>query len=251
MGFVIFESSGTFTPGNYGLTYGDVITVVAVGGGGSSTVAGGASSFGSLLTAPGGLAAGAGDYGGDGGWCFGSPYSFSRSGNITEAGSYPLSCGLSYQNVVPYFGGVGEYGTFTSSASYTANTSSATGTAGSFQGIGAGGATATTNGNLSASTTAIVNAGGGGAGYGAGGGGGYACSNYRGTTHSALKLGGGAGQLKQNSFVVGKDLTSSIAVTVGAGGAANVYKVTNSSNSAYYAQITPGAGAAGCVAIFW
>lgn len=32
MGFVIFESSGTFTPGNYGLTYGDVITVVAVGG---------------------------------------------------------------------------------------------------------------------------------------------------------------------------------------------------------------------------
>lgn len=32
MGFVIFESSGTFTPGNYGLSVGDTLTIVAVGG---------------------------------------------------------------------------------------------------------------------------------------------------------------------------------------------------------------------------
>lgn len=70
MGFVIFESSGTFTPGNYGLSVGDTLTIVAVGGGGggggggyngsayvaSNAAAGGASSFGSYVTAAGGSA---------------------------------------------------------------------------------------------------------------------------------------------------------------------------------------------------
>lgn len=77
MGYVLFESSGTFNPATYGLVTGDPIQVVVVGGGGGGTTssqsisygesyttnniaatAGTASSFGSYVTASGGNAGG-------------------------------------------------------------------------------------------------------------------------------------------------------------------------------------------------
>lgn len=62
MGYVLFTSSGTFKPADYGLALGDTIQIAAIGGGaggaGDTTfgTAGSASSFGSILTAPGGTA---------------------------------------------------------------------------------------------------------------------------------------------------------------------------------------------------
>lgn len=72
MGFTIFTSSGTFNPADYGLKVGDNLHIVCVGGGGGGSTwakgtqmgwqwtgnagsAGGASSFGSYVTASGGL----------------------------------------------------------------------------------------------------------------------------------------------------------------------------------------------------
>lgn len=72
MGFTIFTSSGTFNPVSYGLKVGDALHIVCVGGGGGGSTfanalsngwdysgnagsAGGASSFGSYVTAGGGL----------------------------------------------------------------------------------------------------------------------------------------------------------------------------------------------------
>lgn len=75
MGYVLFESSGTFNPSTYGLVPGDTVQVIAVGGGGggcgangaqynatssrsrnggTAGAAGGASSFGNILSAAGG-----------------------------------------------------------------------------------------------------------------------------------------------------------------------------------------------------
>lgn len=65
MGFTIFESSGIFNPSDYGLNIRDMLHLIVVGGGGGGCGVsnnygpgnpGGASSFGSILTAEGGLA---------------------------------------------------------------------------------------------------------------------------------------------------------------------------------------------------
>ena len=153
---------------------------------------------------------------------------------------------------MPYFGGSGA--SYINSGGTSIVNRTDAGRSGSFQGIGASGGSVYTlcNTRNSNAVNVSVLVGGGGAGYGAGGGGGYGYCNsgYYGGGNSVDKAGGGAGQLKQNSFAVGKDLTGSIAVTVGAGAAATSIS-TQSSNANAYNTLTPGAGTRGCVAIFW
>lgn len=262
MGMVIFESSGVFNPGKYGLSPGDLIQIVCVGGGASGAgagkgsyfpgSAGGASSFGSILSAAGGTAMSGGftnilyvshdvnsnnvgvydhyfaGWPGQGGWLpgVGALYSFSPSVIVTEGSM--LSCAPSYGKGATSWGGRCTAGT---------GTGTVTGTAGSYMGVGSrGSAGSGYYANSDSGYHYYYAAGtGGSGGYGAAGPGGCCADKTYGVI---CAYGGNAGRIKTLDYAITS--MAEIAVTVGAGGTA--------SGSAVAAG---GAGAPGCVAVFW
>ena len=267
MGFTIFTSSGSFIPSRYGLSPGDVIHVKCVGGGGAGGgsyadknvgSAGGASSFGSVLSAAGGLAgianstalptaqigscqgSGAGQgvlpkgsssydtyYGGCGGhgWLPGvsmptvAGCALSQVPvNIAAVSSSALSM-YPMQSATPgYFSCFGNYSAMSYNSNIIGQYSAQTGYFGGYGSIAVG-----------SSTDYYCIAGAGGVGYGAGGGG---------AAHANSGSGGNGGVIADIDYI----LTSadSIAVTVGSGGAGY-------GNSTF----SGGGGARGCVAVWW
>lgn len=261
MGFILFTESGTFEPAIYGLKAGDVLHVKVVGGGGgggsynssvSTTIGtnGSASSFGSVLTAAGGLAGGpidsqtivagsnpgcnsctvthkgrtywCGGTGGDG-WMPG--YSgiagipaflfVPRASNADSTSEYPFFYDVSYFHVNREL-------TISYSAAQFVTSEPNTlpyGHAGR------------ANINTSNNTYTVICAGG--VGYGAGGGTGtdgpYVAAGTK------YGYGGNGGVIADTNYVLPD--TSPIDVTVGAGGSG--YKDAG------------GGGANGCVAIWW
>lgn len=254
MGFMLFTESGTFKPSDYGLVPGDALSVVVVGGGGGGCgyddnaeygapgTAGGASSFGSYITSAGGgsgnkVGQSLGGYGNDayhaggggaGGWYPGEQMvncpGFPGFLDGTSPGDLVMSnsnggCGGFCRPAVTDASIVQTFGTGRGGGGATSP--------GSLGGVGgAGGTGLVTNNSQSSNNYA---SGGGGAGYGAGGGGG----GYRRYTYAGS--GGNSGIVTHKIVVLTS--TSAIPVTVGAGGAGNTY--------------SGGAGAPGCVAIFW
>lgn len=285
MGFKLFESSGTFKPADYGLNIGDEIFVICVGaGGGGGGIAtsesaaitsgspGGASSFGSFLSCAGGAAGGAkpgtaGHFSGGAG----TPNSSADCEMTANIGGTSTFCGfggggadglvlgklMGRQGTIPVieamvnvYGSPSETGISSfinalgkmwplayatraaigTSTISTTKCNTVTGKARPGQGYSRpymGG---------SGNSTAAAFAGAAGEGYGAGGGGGakagggYYCS-CRGAA------GGSCGEIKSISIKLSS--SSTVSVTVGTGGAgANV-------------DAAGGAGANGCVAIFW
>lgn len=242
MGYVLFTSSGTFKPADYGLAPGDTIQITAIGGGaggaGSSSdslgSAGSASSFGSILTAPGGTACTDGY----------------TSGALSEGMLPGTNTGLTYDpgnNDRRYgVGGQGGPGWMPGEAreyfellcQLTHNTSgdivcsailwqksapSLKQRAASVVPFGA-----SSYDQASYSGNAYYYQGVGGRGYGAGGGG---ILDY---------IGGNSGALRHASYKLPN--TDNIAVTVGNGGTGGYWQDTRN-----YA----GGGARGCVAVFW
>ena len=266
MGFTIFTSSGSFIPSKYGLSPGDVIHVKCVGGGGAgggayadsyAGSAGGASSFGSVLSAAGGLAgitnskalptaqigscqgSGAGQgmlpkgsssydayYGGCGGhgWLPGVSMPTVAGCvlsqvpvNIAAVSSSALSM-YPMQSATPgYFSCFGNYSAMSYSGNIIGQYSAQTGYFGGYGSIAVG------------NSGYYCIAGAGGVGYGAGGGG---------AAHASGGSGGNGGVVTDIDYI----LTSadSIAVTVGSGGAGQ------GSNT-----FSGGGGARGCVAVWW
>lgn len=254
MGFALFTTSGTFKPSDYGLVPGDVLSVVVVGGGGGGCgyddsavygvpgAAGGASSFGPYVTAAGGGSGnkvgqslgGVGDDvhhaggGGAGGWypgeqmvnCPGfrgfligiSPAELMMSPSNGGCGGF---CRPAYTDadIVPTYGTSGGGGGAASP--------------GSLAGVGGAGGTGLVSNN--ATQRDNYASGGGGAGYGAGGGGG----GHRNFVHAGS--GGNSGIVTQKMVTLPS--MSTIPVTVGAGGVGG--------------EVNGGAGAPGCVAVFW
>ena len=258
MGMLLFDKSGTFVPSTYGLTVGDMLHIVAIGGGGSAGNAGGATSFGNLLTVAGGVAAGSFGYGGEGGWhpalpvtlCSAPPNNvpmgtvmYSNAGGcycsmtILSGGSSSLSTTTRYAPFATLYGGAGS----TDDAKHRAKAISQ-GTKGNY--CGAGGTYAYSYPGGDPAYTASATAGGGGSGYGAGGGGGYVTSSMYGSTES--KKGGAHGVFNWLDYVLTASSPASFAITIGAGGAAG--KVSRDASNCYYNY---GAGASGCVAIYW
>lgn len=274
MGFTIFESSGTFNPSTYGLTPGDVLHIIAVGGGAGGCGAannytpgtnGGASSFGSVLTAAGGLAP-------------------SNSAPVTpQTGSFRGAQGIAGRIGILYganidissnvsvFGGCGADGwipgvcmgrsgfssmifahsQYIGSSSVGVLSQDKLGHTSNFLFTGSGYSgplmSATPSGTQQAGsggiyvdygsgeTKILAISGAGGIGYGAGGGGGC-CSYYAAGAYVNAGAGGNSGVIAQKDYVLTS--TASVSVTVGLGGAGG---------SGY----AGGAGANGCVAIFW
>lgn len=132
--------------------------------------------------------------------------------------------------------GFGGHGCYVSSTGFHSITPA--GTAGNINGVGAaGGKGYSYEWNEGSSACG----GGGGAGYGAGGGaGGYTSGKYDTSSNWPTIYGGGSGKIVKTT--INLTSTSSIAVTVGAGGAGTV---VNSSNG------WSGSGAPGCVCVFW
>ena len=262
MGMLLFDKSGTFVPSTYGLTVGDMLHIVAVGGGGSAGAAGGATSFGNLLTVAGGAAAGSGGYGGEGGWhpalpvtlCSAPPndvpmgtamYSNAggcRSSKILLSGSAASGTITIFGPFAPLYGGAGYGGALTTDHQHSRLSGASQD--GYFNG-GKG-----CNGKTTADAAdkdISLDLGGGGSGYGAGGGGGHAYSKQSGYGEASGKNGGAHGAFNWLDYVLTASSPSSFAITIGAGGAAG--KVTGSAaDSVYYNY---GAGASGCVAIYW
>ena len=262
MGMLLFDKSGTFVPSTYGLTAGDMLHIVAVGGGGSAGAAGGATSFGNLLTVAGGAAAGSFGYGGEGGWhpalpvtlCGAPPndvplgtvvYSNAggcRSSKILLSGSTASDTITIFGPFAPLYGGAG-YGDALTTDTKRSGLSGAS-QDGYFNG-GKG-----CNGKTFAGETdkdISLDLGGGGSGYGAGGGGGYATVDDRSYSTAASKNGGAHGEFNWLDYVLTASSPSSFAITIGAGGAAG--KVSSSDDTKIYYNY--GAGASGCVAIYW
>ena len=265
MGFTIFTSSGSFIPSRYGLSPGDVIHVKCVGGGGAgggsyvdsyAGSAGSASSFGNILSAAGGFAgitnskklptaqvgscqgSGAGQgvlpkgsssyeayYGGCGGhgWLPGvsmptvAGCALSQVPvNIATVSSSALSM-YPMQSATPgYFSCFGNYSAMTYSGSVTGQYSAQTGYFGGY-------------GSISGDGGYYCIAGAGGVGYGAGGGG---------AANPSSGSGGNGGVITDIDYILTS--ASSIAVTVGSGGAGYGNNVCSG-----------GGGARGCVAIWW
>lgn len=262
MGMLLFDKSGTFVPSTYGLTVGDMIHVVAIGGGGSAGAAGGATSFGNLLTVAGGAAAGSFGYGGEGGWhpalpvtlCGAPPndvpmgtamYSNAggcRSSKILLSGSTASGTITIFGPFVPLYGGAG-YG-----AALTTDTKRS-GLSGASQdgyfngGKGCNGKTFADEPDKDIS----LDLGGGGSGYGAGGGGGRAYSKQVVYGEASGKNGGAHGVFNWLDYVLTASSPFSFAITIGAGGASG----TVSGASADRVYYNYGAGASGCVAIYW
>ena len=264
MGMLLFDKSGTFVPSDYGLTVGDMLHIVAIGGGGSAGAAGGATSFGNLLTVAGGAAAGSGGYGGEGGWhpalpvtlCGAPPndvpmgtamYSNAggcRSSKILLSGSTASDTITIFGPFAPLYGGAG-YG---SSASTDSSAQPITLNGTSQNGYFNGGKGCDGNTHTEASRSDLhLYLGGGGSGYGAGGGGGYATVNDKSSSTAASKNGGAHGVFNWLDYVLTASSPSSFAITIGAGGASG--KVSSSGYSDIYYNY--GAGASGCVAIYW
>lgn len=263
MGMLLFDKSGTFTPSTYGLTVGDMLHIVAIGGGGSAGAAGGATSFGNLLSVAGGAAAGSFGYGGEGGWhpalpvtlCGAPPNDvpmgtvmYSNAGGcgcsetLLSGSSTELSTITIYGPFAPLYGGAGYSGALTLDK-YSLGLSGASQN-GYFN--GGKGCNGRTHANESGSYVSL-DLGGGGSGYGAGGGGGYAYSSRSSYGTAPSKNGGAHGVFNWLDYVLTASSPTSFAITVGAGGAAG--KVTGASaDSVYYNY---GAGASGCVAIYW
>lgn len=190
MGMKIFESSGTFSPSDYGLIAGDVVDVICVGGGGSggtnatnggASVDGSASSFGAITSAN-GIVMGKGEV-------------------PTE--SWTVGCGAGgYLPGVPFYGGnggnpIGMAGTSKEPVSPYCNP-------------GGPGNKGATGGYITQGTSDTTIFAPGGNGYGAGGGG------YRTGVSGTPYPGGDAGKIVFGSVVLSN--TSAISVTVGAGG---------------------------------
>lgn len=263
MGMLLFDKSGTFVPSTYGLTVGDMLHIVAIGGGGSAGKAGGATSFGNLLTVAGGAAAGSFGYGGEGGWHPALPVTLCGAPpNIVPMGTVMYSnaggCGCSqtllsgssssidtrtvYAPFAPLYGGAGR-----SISTTTGRYGSAiTGTSqdGYFNGgKGCNGRTYARDSDIYLS----LDLGGGGSGYGAGGGGGRAYSAHSSYGEASGKNGGAHGVFNWLDYVLTAGSPADFAITIGAGGASG--KVSGASaNDVYYNY---GAGASGCVAIYW
>lgn len=234
MGFVLFESSGTFNPSAYGLVPGDLLQVVCVGGGGgvagtdyyvtdssaqygysskSVKFDGSASSFGSFLTAPGGVG-GKDDYG-QGGWIPDVPGVISFCKGISASGQ-----------VLPWCSGR-VHGGYGPSYRVRADTGGA--------GFGAGAADGSSSYRSSSDSNANYN---------------YQNPSWR---------GGSAGQFKEAAIVLAS--TDPINCVVGTGGVAysfsviqNGYRINNGNYTYFtrvYTSISCSAGAPGCVAVFW
>lgn len=236
MGYVLFTASGTFDPAVYGLYAGSVIQIAAIGGGaggyGTGCAAGQASSFGSILTAPGGV----------------KPESNSEPGTLLE-GMWPGTKGPLYTvgSNRTYYGlgsqggpgwTPGEAREYLQPAMSTVFGTMGNLQAGMFYWIGSASLkqrnpTTVPYGagcayyNDSNSNTYYYE-GSGGKGYGAGGAGVY---EY---------IGGASGALRFASYILPN--TDSIPVTVGNGGVGGYIK------EAYNFS---GGGARGCVAVFW
>lgn len=288
MGMTLFESSGTFSPSDYGLSVGDVIHIIAVGGGGGGAGCvtlkaltagsnGSASSFGNVLTAPGGSGGSTtpGSSGSPG--CWGTPAAASNS-QIQAYLTVPI--GTSSVPVYYTIGGCGANGWLPDGRyiqqassqdllatllvpyqSYSMQSASAiTSTAGlifpyslhtgnySINVVGQSSAQTAQRGGYggirqegSQNSYNCIQAGGpGGIGYGAGGGG--ACTSQYGYLYQCGAPGGNAGVISSIDHILSSSDPVSFAVTVGEGGAGAV-----TSNG----YCNGGGGARGCVAIWW
>ena len=255
MGYILYTKNGTFTPADYGLNIGDTITVLAIGGGagggggayGSGSNAntpgspGGTTSFGTLLSCPGGTC---GTRTTTNPFIGGQPaYELSR---YKYEGS---SSQLQIWEVYKYVGGIGATGFYPGICMPKAAEPQRV-----LQGDYTGVVFADFNNEnrvaerpFGGPASVCVYRGGnyttynsigapGGLGYGAGGGGAvyYDINN---SNYITVQPGGGAGMFKQ--LVHTLTSTNAIAVTIGVGG------------NGYLGTHTGGAGADGCVAIFW
>ena len=265
MGMLLFDKSGTFVPSDYGLFAGDMIHVVAIGGGGSAGAAGGATSFGNLLTVAGGAAAGSDGYGGEGGWhpalpitlCSAPPNDvpmgtamYSNAGGcgcskiLLSGSSSSLNTQTIYAPFATLYGGIGYSSSASTNSSGRPVTLNGISQNGDFNGgKGCNGRTHSSDSGDSLS----LRLGGGGSGYGAGGGGGYATVNDKSSSTAAGKNGGAHGVFNWLDYVLTASSPFSFAITIGAGGASG--KVSSSGYSDIYYNY--GAGASGCVAIYW
>lgn len=225
MGFALFESSGTFNPANYGLVIGDMIQVVAVGGGkggqgvsNNGHVDGGAnglaSSFGSYVTAAG------------------------ANTHVDTAGVSSTDSGISRS-----LGSDGEHGWGSAlwrmpawvpgiDADLVSTLNSLNGWGDTFRSAGA--TDKAMNGSAISYGSSSAAGGRGGLGYGAGGGG---AAHANDGTDTGSGRGGKAGTVKITAITLSS--LNSITVTVGTGGAGGNYTAVG------------GAGANGCVAVFW
>lgn len=235
MGYILFTESGAFDPAVYGLYAGSVIQIAAIGGGaggfGTGCAAGQASSFGSILTAPGGV----------------KPKNASNSGALLE-GMWPGTQGPLYavHDGGDYYGlgsqggpgwVPGEAREYLQPAMSTIFDSMGDYRSGMYYWLGSAllkqrnpttmpygaGCAYYDDGNY----TYQYN-GAGGKGYGAGGAGIYD------------RIGGASGALRFASYILPN--TDSITVTVGNGGIGGYLD-----NTRYFS----GGGARGCVAVFW
>lgn len=269
MGFVLFTESGIFDPATYGLKAGDVLHVKVVGGGGgggrgNSSVsagyvgtAGSASSFGSVLSAEGGLPGGAlsaqtfvkgSNAGGQGGSAnyLGLSYYYSGTGGDGWMPNYYGTSGIPPFLLLPHCiitsssDGI-SFGPLTSqnkSYMYANREFSYSAAAATYGGIAEanalpyGHAGSAYSGN--SSVYKVLTAGG--VGYGAGGG---TCMTAYSQTANAW--GGSSGVIADTNYVLPD--TSEIAVTVGAGGTGYGYGVNYG--------FCGGGGANGCVAVWW
>lgn len=267
MGFILYTQNGSFNPASYGLTVGDVLFVKVVGGGGGgaggepattggaiSQANGGASSFGSILTAAGGLAgmhdpdkdafkafyraysnapgicnSSAEEYGNKN-WYYGGA---GADGWLPGAKCSDGICPLLYVPIVPISDGfnaltnltpkvAGRLCNMSNSGSFTAQYSPNDNPFG-----GAGGI------SYSYGYAYITI---GGLGYGAGGG-----SAVYNNSDAATGSGGGSGQIRDIVYTLPN--LNAIPITVGAGGT-GYYRSSYSTRSG-------GGGARGCVAIWW
>lgn len=246
MGYVLFTSSGTFKPADYGLAPGDTIQIAAIGGGaggaGEATfgTAGSASSFGSILTAPGGTA------------CTKATTPGALSEGMLPGNSYVVTTdvlngdlyGISGQGGPGWMPGEprryyelfllqvtpdDNLRAYWQGAANTPKQQAATT-------IPLGATSPDWTDYNKGSSQSFFYDGPGGRGYGAGGG----ASNDG--------IGGNSGALRFASYVLPN--TNGIAVTVGNGGAGG--ESTSQISGTRKEQVaSAGGGARGCVAVFW
>ena len=268
MGFILFTESGTFNPATYGLKAGDSLHVKVVGGGGgggrggSSSndshkgAAGSASSFGSVLTAAGGLPGGpfssqtfvkgsnVGGRGGSGVY-LGITYYYAGTGGDGWMPGYHGTSGIPPFLLLPHsIGGVStsvlsfDLATEKNRSYMYANREFSYST----QDTNYGGiAEANTmpyghSGSVNGGSNNYKALSAGGVGYGAGGG--TSLPTYGSYN---LSWGGSSGVIADANYVLPD--TNEIAVTVGAGGAGYGYNPSDTYRG--------GGGANGCVAVWW
>lgn len=280
MGMILFETSGTFVPGDYGLSVGDTIIVNAIGGGGGGSAyknraagySGSASSFGSIVTAPGGAGGPTTNIPNNSATqCNGSQSKYSTSLYFPNGSGfsqmYTICGGFGADGYIPgvqmpahgldglaivcdlknMYGGYYNNPFSNNTTAYTTYRgreiiiACGNGPTGSYDVTIPAQKNAQTvprggrGGLIDAYGTSLV--GMGGIGYGAGGG----ASPWGNGT--GFGCGGNAGTLKSAHHVITSADIAGIAVTVGDGGSGGVH---NSGDS-----YCGGGGARGCVAVFW